>query len=79
MIFTINSRDHGAISFWMSGDAGYVFLESEGKPGSLGSQICRGGGFSGSTITANAENFERICRNWWRLHLKQINEINGYS
>lgn len=79
MEFTINSRKHGKISFWMNGNAGYVFLQSEGRPGQLGEQICEGGSFMGSTISANAENFEKVCRRWHKQHLAEIAEYDfGY-
>lgn len=72
--FTINSREFGKISFFMPSDGGHVFLESKGKPGTLGQQICRGGRCSGSTIRATPETFEAICRAWHRKHMAACRE-----
>ena len=45
MNFTIKSRKTGEIfSFYAPDSGGYVHLESPGRPGSTGAQICRGGG-----------------------------------
>lgn len=68
----IKSRKTGEeFSFWMNGDAGYIYLERPGLPGCLGSQICQGGGFSGSTLRADSEaDFENTCRRWYRAHMR---------
>ena len=44
MNFTIKSRKTGEIfSFYAPDSGGYVHLESPGRPGSTGAQICREG------------------------------------
>jgi len=73
--FTINSRAHGQISFFMPNGGGYVRLESSGKPGTLGKQLCAGGDFMGSTISATPETFERACRRWHKQRLAAIREF----
>ena len=75
--FTINTRDHGPATFFVrdsatAGDSGYVYLESAGKPGTLGKQICDGGDFSGETLTATVESLPKVARNWHRKHLKIV-------
>ncbi|HGW8971424.1 TPA: hypothetical protein ACNRUX_005735, partial [Klebsiella pneumoniae] len=51
MNFTIKSRKTGEIfSFYAPESGGYVHLESPGHSGNTGAQICRGGGFMGSTL-----------------------------
>ncbi|HGV4342364.1 TPA: hypothetical protein ACNG6Q_005444, partial [Klebsiella pneumoniae] len=51
MNFTIKSRKTGEIfSFYAPDSGGYVHLESQGHSGNSGAQICRGGGFMGSTL-----------------------------
>ena len=65
----INSKVFGEQSFFMPDNGGYIRLESEGKSGTLGAQICDGGKFSGSTISASPASFERECRKWHKARL----------
>ena len=68
--FTIKTRNHGAKSFFVPDNGGYVRLEDTGtNHGTLGRQICYGGGFYGNTVTADAGSLERKARRWWRQHL----------
>ena len=70
----IKSRKTGeTFEFWMPIDGGYIHLESEGKSGVLGRQICKGGSFFGSTLRATPETFKSVCRNWYRAHMKDKN------
>ncbi|RZP88974.1 hypothetical protein [Vibrio vulnificus] len=70
----IKSRKTGQdFEFWMPHDGGYIRLESEGKEGILGRQICKGGGFMGSALIATPETFKSVCRNWYRAHMKDLN------
>lgn len=57
-------------NFWMKDAGGYVRLESAGKSGTLATQICDGGGFRGNTVTATPETFEKVCRRWYRQHVR---------
>ena len=73
MTFTINSRKHGPVTFSRPG-LDYVYVDLNGKPGTLGLQICEGGNMSGHTITASRATpaqFEKICRRWWAGKLRQ--------
>ena len=74
--FTINTRNHGQATFFVRDSAtdnsGYVYLESAGKPGTLGKQICAGGDFSGETLTATVESLEKVARAWHRKHLQIV-------
>lgn len=72
MQFKIRCEEHGMISFWINGDAGYVFLESPDKPGQLGRQIAKGGDFMGSMLLATAETMEAVCRRWHKQRLQII-------
>ena len=75
MNFTIKSRKTGeTFSFWTSCSGGYIHLEQPGKPGCLGLQICRGGGFMGSTLscTADEKDFARVCRSWYRQYMSGV-------
>ena len=66
--FTIKTRNNGNMDFWVRDEGGYVRLESDDKPGTLGRQICAGGGFMGSTIMADAETLEAKARRWYRAY-----------
>ena len=67
---SINSKVLGKnLSFWMRDAGGYVYLEDKG-PGTTGSQICQGGGFMGNTLSATSDSFEKICRSWYRSHIR---------
>lgn len=68
--FTIKTRTHGEKSFFVPDQGGYVRLETGRNHGTLGSQICYGGGFRGNTITATPETLASVARAWWKQHLK---------
>ena len=62
----IKTRKEGEMSFFCPADGGYVWLESECRPGTLGQQICEGGGFMGSTLSAREETLSDVARKWLR-------------
>jgi hypothetical protein len=69
---TINTRNHGAVTFSRPGRE-YVYVDLNGKPGTLGNQICDGGHLSGSTKTFmgdDQEAFDKFCRNWWSQYMR---------
>lgn len=66
--FTIKTRTNGEMEFWCPDNGGYVRLESGGKPGTLGKQICAGGSFSGNTLSADPESLESVARSWYRAY-----------
>lgn len=66
--FAINTRTNGSMEFFVPDNGGYVRLESEGKSGTLGRQICEGGGFMGSTIMADEKTLEAKARRWYRAY-----------
>lgn len=65
--YTINSKIHGKQEFTVNGIGGYVRLN--------GKQICRGGKFTGSTITCADDCLGKVARNWWRSYLKNNRNI----
>lgn len=75
MTLEINSKILGkALTFSRPGK-GYIFVDLNGKEGSLGNQICRGGALVGSTIEYRGDDemeFGRVCKNWYRAHLKEL-------
>jgi hypothetical protein len=74
MRFTIKSRKLGREIEFSRPGGHYVYVDLDGKhPGTLGHQICEGGGLMGSTITYEGDDeagFARICRNWWKKYIK---------
>ena len=48
---TINTREFGELTFFTGNGTNYVFVDINGQPGTLGKQICDGGGLMGSTIS----------------------------
>jgi hypothetical protein len=67
MNVTIKTRDFGTLSFYCPADGGYVRIESRNRHGTLGKQICHGGGLMGSTISvANSENLRAVAYKWIR-------------
>lgn len=72
MEMTIKSRNTGEIfSFFMPSGGGYIYLQTKDRPGTLGRQICHGGGFMGSTIEAvSEEGFKSACRRWYRAYTR---------
>ncbi|ELD7175086.1 hypothetical protein QI745_004913 [Salmonella enterica] len=74
MNFTIKSRKTGEIfSFYAPHSGGYVHLESPGHSGNTGAQICRGGGFMGSTLScgASVDDLASVARKWYRQYMEE--------
>ena len=79
--FTINTRKHGSVTFFVrdsatAGNSGYVYLESTGKTGTLGRQICAGGDFSGEALSDTVEGLEKVAKAWHRKHLRIIDDYD---
>jgi len=70
--FTINSRKLAReFTFFMPDNGGYVRLEDGANHGTLGRQICQGGGFQGITIYCSGEDeFRGACRRWYRAFMR---------
>lgn len=66
--FTLKTRTNGDMDFFVPDAGGYVRLESSGKPGTLGRQICTGGSFGGNTLSATASTLESVARRWYRAY-----------
>ena len=68
-VFAIKSRKLGyEIIFSRPGNF-YIYANLNGKPGTLGRQICYGGRITGNTIGYDGHDqkqFEKICRRWYR-------------
>lgn len=61
---TINTRDVGALTFFVPDAGGYVRLESGANHGTLGQQICDGGGTMGNTLSADKTTLAAVARRW---------------
>jgi len=73
MKLTINSKNHGQITFSRPGTY-YIYADLNGKSGTLGKQICNGGETSGSTISYSGDDqvkFEEVCRRWYRAYSRK--------
>lgn len=68
----INSRKLGRKLTFSQPGGGYIYVDLNGRPGSFGMQICRGGDIVGDTISYTGGDeaiFEKICRAWYRGYL----------
>lgn len=67
MIIKPRAAGVAPLEFFCPDGGGYIRLETPGRPGTLGRQICRGGGLTGSTLSACGEaDFKSECRKWYR-------------
>lgn len=78
MQMTIKSRKLGkTLTFWkQAGGDKYIYLVTDDKPGTLGRQLCCGGHLGGLTLSAIDEDFEYVCRSWYKAHVKQVTSCN---
>ena len=79
MYYVIKSRrlKHDVTFFWTPGQktgTGYIYVDmtpNNNKPGVLGDQICDGGGFLGSTLSAySKDDFINTSKKWWKSFLR---------
>lgn len=78
MEYTINSKKLGKKITFSSQNSGYIFVDTNGKPGLLGDQICQGGKFTGPTlfhIGEDEELFKKICKRWYKKHVSNLNDF----
>ena len=75
--FTIKTRTNGDMDFFVPDAGGYVRLESAGELGTLGKQICAGGGFMGNTLSASEKTLETVARRWYRAYRAAQREFGG--
>lgn len=75
MEMQIESRKLGRTLTFSRPGTSYIFADLNGQPGTLGNQVCRGGSTTGSTLSYdgdNQEEFEKICRKWYKAYLKNV-------
>jgi hypothetical protein len=72
---TINSRKLAKkVTFSRPGVA-YIYVDLNGKHGTLGQQACKGGNTAGSTIAYYGDDqaqFDTICRRWYRAYVRSV-------
>lgn len=73
MRYTLKRKSGELLEFWAPSNGGYIRLESPGRPGTLGQQICQGGGFLGSTLTAYTEADLKAQAQKWNRQNKARN------
>ena len=69
--YTLKSEGR-VITFSNAGRDGYVYCD-RGDPrahGTLGRQICKRGGFAGSTLTASDDDLARVVRGWLKSYYR---------
>lgn len=64
----LKTRTNGIMEFFAPAEGGAVRLESPGRSGILGQQICERGSFCGGTLSANAASLEYVARKWYRAY-----------
>lgn len=84
--YTIKSTKLGRpVTFSCPRAGGYVYVDLNGREGTLGKQICKGGSLGGETLrhvykgtceTENAAVFRMACRAWWRAYLRKLGRYN---
>lgn len=71
MEFTINSRKlNREITFSRPGSS-YIYANLNGQPGTLGVQIRDSNRYTHSYEGEDHEGFEKICRRWYRAHVRE--------
>lgn len=73
MELQITSRKLGRTITFSRPGSSYIYADLNGQSGTLGNQICAGGRTMGSTLSHDGDNraeFERICRRWYRAHIR---------
>ena len=68
-IFNLKTRDFGEVRFVCLDTGGYVRIHGADLGALDGRQPCDGGGFGGSTLSANEASLERVARKWWKQFL----------
>lgn len=84
MEHTINSRilrKKVTFSTPGGGGGGYMYVNLNGKEGTLGNQMCAGGKLTGSTLTFSGhggqEKFNKLCRLWLNQYIKEYKYLLG--
>ena len=69
----IISRKLSATLTFSRPDGANVYVDLNGRAGTLGLQLCKGGKLSGSTVQYEGddpESFAALCRKWYASHIR---------
>lgn len=72
MRYTIKSRKLNQTLTFSRPGSSYIYVDTNGQPGTLGKQICYKGRFSGVCLSYDGDNiaaFEKICKEWYRAYI----------
>lgn len=72
MELTINSKKLGKTVTFSRPGKQYIYWDINGKSGTLGKQPTYANGGTLAYLGDSQEEFERICRNWYRWYIRQI-------
>jgi hypothetical protein len=75
MRVTIKSKKLNTSLTFSRPGGGYIYVDLNGKPGTLGQQACEGGSTAGSTLAYygdDPERFATICRRWYRAYVRAL-------
>lgn len=70
----IKSKKLGTTLEFSRPGGGYIYVDLNGQPGTLGKQICYGGNLMGVTISYSGDDdavFDKICRSWYKSYLRR--------
>lgn len=73
MEMQIKSRKLGRTITFSRPGSSYIYADLNGQPGTLGVQICRGGGTMGNTLSYDGDDqgqFDAICRRWYKSYIR---------
>lgn len=80
MELTIKSRKLGRdLIFYVNRNGGYVYVNLNNRPGTLGDQICYGGKLSGSTVQTAPAGFCGVCKKWYRAYLRNEEKYSAVN
>jgi len=82
MKLTIHSRKLGKPLTYSRPGSYYIYVDLNGKSGTLGYQIFDGGKLTGSAISVHGydndsavkKEFERVCRNWHKRYIESLED-----
>lgn len=74
---TINSRKLDRTLTFSAPGGGYIYVDLNGKEGTLGNQICRGGRLTGDTLSCDGtqSDLDRKCVVWYKAYLRANEDL----
>jgi len=75
MELTINSRKLNRSITLSRPDRYYIYADLNGQPGTLGEQIRNNTGYIHSYEGEDRDGFEKVCRRWYRAHVREMDRF----